>query len=102
MLRSEEFVWLFDSVIENNQSIATRVAHDRPFSSVQNLKYRFHHYLFMLNDHGKKDIIMRYPDFIGKLVEQESCSTATDTKPDPEYESMTSQQRDKLAKYNDS
>lgn len=56
MLRSEEFVWLFDSVIENNQSIATRVARDRPFSSVQNLKYRFHYYyLFMLNDYGKNN-----------------------------------------------
>lgn len=54
-LGNEEFEWLFDSVIENNQAIAKCIAERRPFASVQHLKESFHDYLINLNASGKNN-----------------------------------------------
>ena len=52
-LDEEEFIWLFNNVVELHPQAAKTVEKQKPFSTAEDLKKGFDNYLENLDDQGK-------------------------------------------------
>lgn len=69
-LGSEQFVWIFNNIVESYPQAAIAICNQRPFISADHLADAVSNYLNLLPPHGKEEVLRLHPDLAGRLNDE--------------------------------
>lgn len=69
-LGNEQFVWIFNNIVENYPQAAIAICNQRPFISADHLADAVSNHLHLLPPHGKEEVLRLHPDFAGHLTDK--------------------------------
>lgn len=99
-LTVEQFEWLFGNVIELTPEAAVHVASARPFASCRHIKLCFHEYLDKLDVSEMEDLLLKYPDILGKLTEESPDAEPQYEEENIKFDAMSKEEKQSLSTYN--
>ncbi|XP_069678658.1 2-oxo-4-hydroxy-4-carboxy-5-ureidoimidazoline decarboxylase-like [Periplaneta americana] len=69
-LGNEQFVWIFNNIVESYPSVATTISKQRPFASADHLADAAAQYLDQLTPPDKEEVLRLHPDLAGRLADE--------------------------------